>query len=343
MKRRDPTIVIALMIALGAHLAVLTFGVHAARRELGWWLQSPPAQAKAAPSPPIAPPQPPVDQLGDHDTNGTSINASPGSEPLQSAVAYAEQEQAAMQRDPAGFGGKGSNQQLDQTLRGDNGDNRPRSNATAQTAASVFGSRENAESQTSPKSPQAVPVKMKTTGDQPTVDPLSEGPMTPHPPESTSSPNSSDAQQQQEQQQQNGQKASQQGVGGKPGSAEPGAGDPIPTSDFESYPVTHVASRFVSGKVEPRPGRKMRMREMPHLGLAAWADLENMDRPYLVLLLKIDATGNVIDVKIEHSTGSENVDLPCQHAAYTWWFEPQKDPDTGKPHGELMEFTIYFG
>jgi hypothetical protein len=149
--------VIALIVALGTHLALLAVGVRAARRELGWWLQSPPpVQARPVTA---APPQNPVEQLGDHDTNGTSINSSPGTEPLQSAVAYAEQDQAAMQRDPAGFGGKGSNQQLDQMLRGDNGDGKPRqANATAQTAASVFGSRENAESETSPKSPQAVPV-----------------------------------------------------------------------------------------------------------------------------------------------------------------------------------------
>ena len=45
---------------------------------------------------------------------------------MESAIADARQEQAAVQRDPAGFGGKGANQQLDQTLRGDNGDNNPR-------------------------------------------------------------------------------------------------------------------------------------------------------------------------------------------------------------------------
>jgi TonB family protein len=86
----------------------------------------------------------------------------------------------------------------------------------------------------------------------------------------------------------------------------------------------------------------MRTRELPRLGLAAVADLENMDRPFVVLMLKIDTTGNVTDAQIKHSSGSDNVDLPCQRAAYTWWFEPLKDPKTGQIHPEEIEFTIYF-
>jgi len=103
-----------------------------------------------------------------------------------------------------------------------------------------------------------------------------------------------------------------------------------------------VASRFRAGKIEARTGRKMRTRELPRLGVAAYADIESMDSPSVVMLLRIDTTGNVTDVRIEHSSGTDDIDLPCQRAAYTWWFEPLKDPKTGEVRPEIIEFTIYF-
>lgn len=352
--RRDPTVLFALLVALGAHLALIGVGVKVARRDLGWWLQSPPTIAN--PTPPVVQPSDPMQQLGDHNTNGTSINSAPGEQPMESAVADARQEQAAVQRDPAGFGGKGANQQLDQTLRGDNGDNSQRANNTgAQSAASVFGSRESSVADLSPKLSTPVPSKTppagNSRGNETAVDPLSSGPLAYKPQNKTSSGKESDANPAQASQSANQQTGSQAsgvasatggGAGGTAGAADPGAGNPVPTSDFESFPVTHVASRFVAGKIEARTGRKMRTRELPHLGLAAEADLQNMDRPFVVLMLKIDTTGNVTDVRIVHSSGSDNVDLPCQRAAYTWWFEPLKDPRTGMSRPEEMEFTIYF-
>jgi len=354
MTRRDPTILFALLVALGAHLALIGLGVKVARRDLGWWLQSPPAALN--PPPPAAAPSEPVQQLGDHNTTGTSINSAPGDQPMESALADARQEQAAMQRDPAGFGGKGANQQLDQTLRGDNGDNAPRgSNSGSQSAASVFGSRESSVADLAPKVSKPVPTKNppagNSTGNEISPDPLSSGPLALSQPKKSSSGQQADVNPSPSDQPVNQQTGSQAsgsssstggGAGGKAGASDPGAGNPIPTSDFESFPVTHVASRFFAGKIEARTGRKMRTRELPHLGLAAQADLETMDRPFVVLMLKIDTTGNVVDVQIAHSSGSDNVDLPCQRAAYTWWFEPMKDPKTGQIHPEEIEFTIYF-
>ena len=48
MTRRDPTILFALLVALGVHLALIGVGVKVARRDLGWWLQSPLADAESA-------------------------------------------------------------------------------------------------------------------------------------------------------------------------------------------------------------------------------------------------------------------------------------------------------
>src|SRR5450432_42115 len=105
MKRRDPTILIALLAALGAHLALIGFGVRTARRDLGWWLQGPRAQAQIVRA--AAPPRDdPMERLGEHNAHGESINSAPGPQPMESEIADARQEQAAMQRDPAGFGGK---------------------------------------------------------------------------------------------------------------------------------------------------------------------------------------------------------------------------------------------
>jgi TonB family protein len=395
MTRRDPTVLAALVFALAAHLVLLTVGIHAARRDLGWWLKSQPVAVAERPTEPVVVPKPndPMQQLGDHETKGESINSSPGDVPMESMSADARQEQAMMQRDPAGFGGKGSNQQLEKMLRGDNGDNRPRGSNSggqsagaqseaaqsaaaqseaaqsqaAQSAASVFGSRESSLADLAPKVNTPMPAKMKpdnsARGTDSAVDPLSRGPITLSPAKQNAMKETSEQnqaanqqmnEQAQDQQQQNQQQANQQnpnqqanaspsgGAGGKAGAADPGAGNPIPTSDFESYPVTHVASRFRAGKIEARLGRKMRTRELPRLGPAAYADLEGMDNPSVVLMLRIDTTGNVTDVRIEHSSGSDDIDLPCQKAAYTWWFEPLKDPKTGQIRPEMIEFTIYF-
>jgi TonB family protein len=351
MSRRDPTILLALMVALAVHLALIGAGVKIARRDLGWWIPSP-SGVNAPPTAPVQPDQ----QLGDHNTAGTSINSAPGDRPMESAYADAKQEQAAVQRDPAGFGGKGASRQLDQTLRGDNVDNAPTgAHSGAQSAASVFGSRESSLANLSPKISTPVPTKTQgagsSTGNQTGIDPLSRGPLAMNTPKPDSSGQAKDSNSTAANQTSNQQTGSPEsgassstggGSGGRAGAADPSGGNPMPTSDFESFPVTHVASRFIAGKIEARTGRKMRTRELPRLGLAAQADLEDLEKPYVVLLLRIDTTGNVTDVKIKRSSGSDNVDLPCQRAAYTWWFEPLKDPQTGEIRPEVIEFTIYF-
>jgi TonB family protein len=351
MKRRDPTILMALLVALAVHLLLLAFGVRTARRDLGWWLQGPEAQARAVAA---VPKDDPAQRLGEHNTHGESINSAPGQQPMESAIADARQEQAAMQRDPAGFGGKGSNRQLEQTLRGDNGDAQPQGTAAARKSASaVFGSQESALANSAPKmtkTPPAGMVAKNQKGTDKVFDPLSNGPLPITPPKqvsksdtpATGSPESEESVTQQKGSPEAAANAGGGGRGGKPGAPEPGSGNPVPTSDFESFPVSHVASRFIGGKIEARTGRKMRARQLPRLGPAAIADLQGMDDPYVVLMLKIDESGNVTNVQVTHSAGSDDIDLPCQRAAYTWWFEPMKDPKTGTIHGEIIEFTIYF-
>jgi TonB family protein len=193
-------------------------------------------------------------------------------------------------------------------------------------------------------------VAKNPSGTDKVFDPLSSGPMPIAPPKqvsksdtpATGSPESDEPATQQKGSPEAAANAGGGGRGGKPGAPEPGSGNPVPTSDFESFPVSHIASRFIGGKIEARTGRKMRARQLPRLGPAAIADLQGMDEPFVGLMLKIDESGNVTNVQISHSAGSDDIDLPCQRAAYTWWFEPMKDPKTGTMHGDIIEFTIYF-
>jgi TonB family protein len=352
VNRRDPTILLALLVALGAHLALLGVGVRQARRDLGWWLKSPPQVAVRAPTPA---PDDPMQRLGDHNTTGESINSSPGDHPLESTYTDLRQEQAAMQQDPAGFGGKGSNEPVQQTLRGDNGDNSVRAtNNGQQSAAAVFGSRESSEADSSPRVAVATPSKTKndsqTPGKASDIDPLSSGPLAVANIPKSIAPSPQQTQQNQQSSDTQAGSASKGassttggGAGGHAGAPDSGAGLPIPSSDFESFPVTKISSRLEAGAIQAWTGRRHKIRDLDRdLGLAGYADLQTMENAYLVLILTIDPTGNVIDVKIKHSSGSDNVDLPCQRAAYSWWFEPLKDPKTGQTRREEMEFTIYF-
>ncbi len=268
MTRRDPTVLFALLVALGAHLALIGVGVKVARRDLGWWLQSPsPAQ-----NPPPAPaPTEPVQDLGDHNTTGTSINSAPGDQPMESALADARQEQAAVQRDPAGFGGKGANQQLDQTLRGDNGDNNPRgANSGAQSAASVFGSRESSVADLTPKVSKPVPARNQpngnATGTETAIDPLSRGPLAVTQPKKSASgqqpdvnptPNDQPSQQPVNQQtgsQDNGaSSASGGGAGGRAGAPDPARAIRSPRAILNRFPSPTSPADILRGKSKPAP------------------------------------------------------------------------------------------
>jgi TonB family protein len=331
MRRRDPTILLALCIALLAHALLLRVGQRAARRDLGWWLWGSQSAAQAALLP-MSPKNKPDDEIGEHNQTGTSINSAPGVAAMESVFSDPRQEQALMTRDPVGFKGH-SGKTLAQVLSGENGDGSPRnpSAPAADQSAEIFASAENALN--------AAPGHKVME-----PDPLSAGPLKPK--EDTVNPTAATQQQQTKTDNsahQRQAKAAPAG-GGKAGpSSDAAAGSPLPSSNFESFPVTHIASRFVAGKIVAQEGRKLLTREIPHLNYAARADLDSLPSPYVVLEIKIDETGNVTDVRTIHSSGSDNIDLPCEHAAATWWFEPQSDPATGKPRREeTVEFTIYF-
>lgn len=123
--------------------------------------------------------------------------------------------------------------------------------------------------------------------------------------------------------------------------ATPPAADPAPQSDSESDPFSKIGSvEFRPGKVDVRFGRKVKTTR-PHLTLAGQYDLAAQAAPRVMLKVKTDETGKVIDVAVIQSSGSNEIDAPCQRAVYDWWFEPPKDA-SGKPVPDVILFTIDF-
>jgi TonB family protein len=126
--------------------------------------------------------------------------------------------------------------------------------------------------------------------------------------------------------------------------AQPGAdkaADPAPLGSTESDPTsTRGFAEFRAGSTSVRLGRKFKLTR-PRLSLASINDLMAVASPTVVLKLTIDESGNVISADVYRSSGSTNVDQPCQLAAYNWWFEPTKDK-SGKPIKDVILFTIRF-
>ena len=99
------------------------------------------------------------------------------------------------------------------------------------------------------------------------------------------------------------------------------------SSDTNSMAFANAPSAiFRDGRMEARNGLKVRTTR-PDFGLAAMNDAVSLGKTSVVLGVNIDTDGNVSNVVILHSSGSDNIDLPCERAIYNWWFEPQKDAD----------------
>jgi TonB family protein len=126
--------------------------------------------------------------------------------------------------------------------------------------------------------------------------------------------------------------------------AQPGAdkaADPAPQGSTESDPSsTRGFAEFRAGSTSVRLGRKFKLTR-PRLSLASINDLMAVATPTVVLKLTIDESGNVISADVYRSSGSTNIDQPCQLAAYNWWFEPTKDK-SGRPIKDVILFTIRF-
>jgi TonB family protein len=119
------------------------------------------------------------------------------------------------------------------------------------------------------------------------------------------------------------------------GVVDPG---PLSRSESDAFATATHSLDLRTGRVEARDGRQVRT-VRPRLTLAGQLDLVALQYPPVVLKVTIDATGQVTRVDIHRSSGSNEIDLPCQRAMYGWWIEPPRDA-RGEPTGDLMYWRL---
>ena len=289
MKRRDPTILIALLVALGAHLAILSFGDSHSEAESGL-VAANARHSQVAQRPAV---QDPTQQLGEHNSNGPSINTARGSSRWNRPWRMQGRSRRRCSGMRRGSAGRNRASRLSRIFGATMGmGHGAGTNSSADGAAAVFGSQElrwrNRRRRYRTRHRWGRLWMVSRPGGT-AIDPLSSGPLPVKPPTEASkgqpasgSPsNAQDANQSQQ-----AKASSQGGAGGTPGSAESGSGKSGSFQRFESYPVSRIASRFIAGKIK-RTGRKMKAHEFAPARLEAIADLQEMQNPYVVLLLKI--------------------------------------------------------
>lgn len=129
------------------------------------------------------------------------------------------------------------------------------------------------------------------------------------------------------------------GAGGGGGGATPSA-DPARMSDSESDAFAKIGSfEFRDGRVDAQCGLKIRT-VRPRLGPKGQLDLVQLHCPPVPCIFRADRAGRIVNVTIAHPTGSNEVDLPIQVAAWQWELaEPFKDK-SGRPIP--VEFQVTF-
>jgi TonB family protein len=117
--------------------------------------------------------------------------------------------------------------------------------------------------------------------------------------------------------------------------------DPAPQSDSESDAFSVLGSaQFRGGRVTVQSGRRVKTRR-PKVGLSGMVALAQRTTAQVVLQVSVDASGNVTNVDVARSSGSNDIDQPCRVAMYDWWFEPRKDT-AGRAVPDVFQFTISF-
>jgi TonB family protein len=131
------------------------------------------------------------------------------------------------------------------------------------------------------------------------------------------------------------------GDGRSPGLPQRSA-DPLPQSESDSDPFSRISGSVTirDGRLDVRLGRKVRTTR-PQLLLAGQVDIIALSNPTVVLEVHIAAAGTVTDVRVAHSSGSNQVDEPTRLAVYNWWFEPAHNK-SGQPIPDVIFFTIQY-
>lgn len=278
-----------------------------------------------------------LDDLGSATGTGIGSNSSPGEEPLQAREA--DEDQALLSRDPVGVGRIGG----------------PPAKYTGPVGDGAGGAPAVAESPPAPQQqlhapaepvkespPPAPPVQVASSlplPREPEAPSQKERPPTPEEKPAIARPEPPVAKAVQAVAEAKPQAAT--GDGRTPGLPQPAA-DPLPQSESDSDPFARISAnlKFRNGKLVERWGRLVKTTR-PQINVAGQIDLLALNGPTVVLEVHIDKTGKVTDVKVAHSSGSNQIDEPTRLAVYDWWFEPAKDK-SGKPVNDIIFFTVEF-
>ncbi len=119
----------------------------------------------------------------------------------------------------------------------------------------------------------------------------------------------------------------------------PGSDPPAHQSDEDSDAFSKTATGVIkNGQIESRFGRKIKL-VRPNLNVKGMQDLWYLPNPSITLRLSMDATGKVVDVAIDKSSGSNEVDVPTYEAAWHAWVEPPKNKK-GQPIADTIFVQI---
>jgi hypothetical protein len=299
-----------------------------------------------APEPAFAPPPPKKtiefdnrEAFGENGGVGEALNSSPGEQPLQGLMGPQEQAFLGRARPSAGGGGGGNGGTGAAAMIGaasptENALPRPKSPPTpklSQTAkAQARQTQKPAEQTVQSEGVDASALKpstLKQPGEEPAKPASVQASANPPSPElavqvAQNSPG-------------------RPGQPGAPGPAGPdkSTSDPAPPSDKESDPFSETKSfKFVNGKVLARNGRWVKTVK-PHFDQAAMIDAALMSNASVTFLATVDEQGNVIHVVRYRSSGSDNIDLPCEQALNQWRIEPSKDRN-GRPVKDVVSVTF---
>lgn len=270
------------------------------------------------------------EEMGDAKGKGIGSNSSPGPTPL--VAPEADEDQALLSRDPVGMGrlgapptdytgptGSGAGPRRAQSSRGAPA-------VSAQLSPPILAAPPAAAPEPAPvveQSPRGTLPKIEPTPRVAVTAPPT--PLLPSPVKPMSAALAKTA----------------SGDGRSPGLPRRSA-DPLPQSESDSDAFARISGSIVirDGRLEVRLGRKVKTTR-PDLLLAGQVDLIALNNPSVVLEVHIAPSGSVTDVKIAHSSGSNQIDEPTRVAVYNWWFEPARNKQ-GQPIPDVIFFTIQY-
>ena len=338
-RRPDVSLTFALCASLVLHGLLSLALAEAFVRDAGARIWLPPPAQRAvhvaeadAPMPRFELDEDPRRRLGDAGGTGYAIDESPGQKQL--LARQGAQDQPMLSRDPVGPGRVGDDPSEWTAAPGDGGATEPAQLPepafASPPAAHALGITAPVRADVAPPEPGTVPpTHVQDAPDSPDAPdqtapahPAREAAATPAAPPAPAVPSADHA---------------NANANARPGPRV--AADPAPKGESELDPVAVVGTMdFRSGSTTVRAGRKHRIIR-PRLTLDAKLDLATMGSTYIVLRMRLDASGNVTSSEVARSSGSDSVDQIFKVTSYEWWFDPARD-ERDRPTTDAFQFVI---